>query len=85
MITSTHEFDSAFMAGNLYLLKEEYTLTNPLKKKIKILSRSVHGLEKNFQRQNERRMKFIRVGDAIRTASQLRGELNPLQASSQFL
>ena len=84
MVTSTHEFDSAFMAGNLYLLKEEYTLMNPLKKK-KILSRSIHGLEKNFQGQNERRMKFIRVGDAIRTVSQPKGELNPLQASSQFL
>ena len=26
-------------------------------------------------RQNERRIKFIRVGDAVRTAGQLKGEL----------
>ena len=33
-------------------------------------------LEKNFpdMRQNEREIKFIRVGDAVRTAGQLKGE-----------
>ena len=34
------------------------------------------GLEKEFpdMRQSEREIKFIRVGDAVRTAGQLRGE-----------
>ena len=34
-------------------------------------------LEKNFpdMRQNEREIKFIRVGDAVRTAGQLKEEL----------
>ena len=36
-------------------------------------------------RQNERRIKFIRVGDAVRTVDWLKGELNLSQASSQFL
>ena len=33
------------------------------------------GKEFPERRQNERRIKFIRVGDAIRTAGQLKGEL----------
>ena len=28
-------------------------------------------------RQNEKRIKFIRVGDTVRTEGQLKGELNP--------
>ena len=38
----------------------------------------MRGLGKEFpdMRQNERRMAFIRVGDAVRTVGQLRGELN---------
>ena len=28
-------------------------------------------------KQNERRIKFIRVGDAVRTVGRLKGELNP--------
>ena len=32
------------------------------------------GKEFTDMRQNERRIKFIRVGDAIRTAGQLKGE-----------
>jgi len=43
---------------------------------------SCHGLcigWKKFpeMRQNERRIKFIGVGDAVRTAGWLKGELNP--------
>ena len=33
------------------------------------------GKELPDMRQNEKEMKFIRVGDAVRTAGQLRGEL----------
>ena len=35
------------------------------------------GKEFSDTRQIERRIKFIRVGDAVRTAGQLKGELNP--------
>ena len=42
------------------------------------MSWSVRGLGKEFpdMRQNERRMAFIRVGDAVRTVGQLKGQLN---------
>ena len=33
------------------------------------------GKEFSYMRQNEREIKFIRVGDAVRTAGQLKGEL----------
>ena len=41
------------------------------------MSWSVRGLGKEFpdMRQNERRMVFIRVGDAVRTVGQLKGQL----------
>ena len=43
------------------------------------MSWSVRGLGKEFpdMRQNERRMAFIRMGDAVRTVGQLKGELTP--------
>ena len=31
-------------------------------------------------KQNERKIEFIRVGDAARTVGQLKGELSPLEA-----
>ena len=43
------------------------------------------GKEFPARRQNERKIKFIRVGDAVRTVGWLKGEPNPLQVSSQFL
>ena len=35
------------------------------------------GKEFPYMRQNERRIKFIRVGDAIKTVGWLKGDLNP--------
>ena len=40
-----------------------------------VVVRALVGKEFPDNRQNEREVKFIRVGDAVRTVGQLRGEL----------
>ena len=45
--------------------------------RISVMGRAWTGKEFPDMRQNERRIQFIRVGDAVRTADQLKGETNP--------
>ena len=44
---------------------------------VSVMVRAWTGQEFPDMRQNERRIEFIRVGDAVRTADQLKGEPNP--------
>ena len=41
---------------------------------VNVMVRACAGKEFPDMRQNERKIKFIRVGDAVRTAGQLKGE-----------
>ena len=42
---------------------------------VNVMVRACAGKEFPDMRQNERKIKFIRVGDAVTTAGQLKGEL----------
>ena len=44
---------------------------------VSVMVRAWTGQEFPDMRQNERRIEFIRAGDAVRTADQLKGEPNP--------
>ena len=59
---------------NLYANKLEYRVNFSEKYMMYVVVQVRVGKEFPDMRQNERRIKFIRVGDAVRTVDQLKGE-----------